>query len=172
MKLSDEQQTWVAYVMEKDEIVPSTEQTAELKRLAQAGKLTEEVVDKVMNDYTEPVASKVTLQGNFLKKYPYFADKTATQIERVVDKALSEYFRNHSKATLTAAPPRLIAATVRGRKLERKIVCPFADAGGFFYFMERRRCNDFDWLPFDDTVRYRAHNFVVLAVQSNKGENI
>jgi len=105
--LTDEQQTWVAYVMEKDEIVPSTEQTVELKRLAQTGKLTEEIVDKVMNDYTEPVASKVTLQGNFLKKYPYFADKTATQIERVVDKALSEYFRNHSKATpdRSTSPP-------------------------------------------------------------------
>lgn len=103
--LTDEQQTWVAYVMEKDEIVPSTEQTAELKRLAQTGKLTEEIVDKVMNDYTEPVASKVTLQGNFLKKYPYFADKTATQIERVVDKALSEYFKTHSKATGNRSTP-------------------------------------------------------------------
>ena len=97
VKLSEEQQTWVAYVMEKDEIVPSTEQTAELKRLAQKGDLTEELVDKVMNDYTEPVASKVTLQSNFLKKYKYFEDKTAAQIERIIDKALSEFFKNHSK---------------------------------------------------------------------------
>ena len=95
MQLNGEQQTWVAYIMEKDEIVPTTEQTAELKRLAKSGELTEEKVEVIMNEF-EVVAEQVTLKANILKKYEYFADKTPKQIEAVIDKALEEYFRQHS----------------------------------------------------------------------------
>lgn len=96
VQLSEEQQTWVAYVMEKDEIAPSTEQATELKKLAQEKNLTEELVDKVMNSYVEPVADKLTLKGSFLKRYPYFSDKTPKQIENIIDQALTEYFKLHS----------------------------------------------------------------------------
>ena len=107
VQLNEEQQLWVAYNMEKYTRSPTTEQTAELKKLAKANKLTDGLVEKIMQTDYEAVADKVTLNKGFLQKFPYFQNKTPLQIEKILTQALTEFFKNHSKATpaRSTAPP-------------------------------------------------------------------
>ena len=84
--LTEKEQTYLAFVMERDEAAPSLDQAKRMKQISAEGKLTEEVMDVIMRE-EKPLERKVTLRDDRLKRF-FPKNYTPQQIEDVIMKLL------------------------------------------------------------------------------------
>lgn len=89
--LTEKEQTYLAYVMERDEVSPTTSQAQRLKQLSAEGKLQEATIDVIMRE-EKPFEVKVVLKQDRLKKY-FPHDFTPQQMENVIIKLLEGWHR-------------------------------------------------------------------------------
>ena len=93
--LTEKEQTYLAYIMERDEASPSIDQAKRLKKLSAEGSLTESVMDLIMRE-EKPFEIKVTLKQDKLKKY-FPRDYTPQKMEEVIIKLLEEWNRKRQR---------------------------------------------------------------------------
>lgn len=93
--LTEKEQTYLAYIMERDEASPSIDQAKRLKKLSAEGSLTESVMDFIMRE-EKPFEIKVTLKQDKLKKY-FPRDYTPQKMEEVIIKLLEEWNRKRQR---------------------------------------------------------------------------
>ena len=84
--LAEKEQTYLALVMERDEVSPSVGQAKKLKEMSIEGKLDDNVTDLIMREEKQ-LERKVTLDGNWVKRrFPQ--SMTPQQIVERINKAL------------------------------------------------------------------------------------
>ena len=84
--LADKEQTYLALVMERDEVSPSVGQAKRMKELSAEGKLEDNIIDLVMRE-EKPLERKVTLDGKWVqRRFP--RHMTPQQIKERINKAL------------------------------------------------------------------------------------
>ena len=84
--LSEKEQTYLALVMERDEVSPSVGQAKRMKELSTEGKLEENIIDLLMRE-EKPLEHKITLDGKWVqKRFP--KNMTPQQIMDRINKAL------------------------------------------------------------------------------------
>ena len=93
--LTEKEQTYLAYIMERDEASPSIDQAKRLKKLSAEGSLTESAMDFIMRE-EKPFEIKVTLKQDKLKKY-FPRDYTPQKMEEVIIKLLEEWNRKRQR---------------------------------------------------------------------------
>ena len=93
--LTEKEQTYLALVMERDEVSPSIDQAKRLKQISAEGKLTEEVMDLIMRE-EKPSERKVTLGYDKLEKY-FPKDYTPQQMENVILRLLDNWRRRQKE---------------------------------------------------------------------------
>ncbi len=93
--LTEKEQTYLAYIMERDEASPSIDQAKRLKKLSAEGSLTESAMDLIMRE-EKPFEIKVTLKQDKLKKY-FPRDYTPQKMEEVIIKLLEEWNRKRQR---------------------------------------------------------------------------
>ena len=93
--LSEKEQTYLAFVMERDEAAPSLDQAKRMKQISAEGKLTEEVMDVIMRE-EKPLERKVTLRDDRLKRF-FPKNYTPQQIEDVIMKLLEGWYRRRQQ---------------------------------------------------------------------------
>lgn len=93
--LTEKEQTYLAYIMERDEASPSIDQAKRLKKLSAEGSLTESAMDLIMRE-EKPFEIKVTLKQDKLKKY-FPKDYTPQKMEEVIIKLLEEWNRKRQR---------------------------------------------------------------------------
>ena len=87
--LSEKEQTYLAFIMECEEVSPSLDQAKRMKELSAESKLTEEVMEDIMRE-ERPVERKITIRNNRLEKY-FPQSYTTQQIEDVIIKLLENW---------------------------------------------------------------------------------
>ena len=65
--LADKEQTYLALVMERDEVSPSVGQAKRMKELSAEGKLEDNIIDLLMRE-EKPLEHKITLDGKWVQK--------------------------------------------------------------------------------------------------------
>lgn len=93
--LSEKEQTYLAFVMERDEAAPSLDQAKRMKQISAEGKLTEEVMDVIMRE-DKPLERKVTIRDDRLKRF-FPKSYTPQQIEDVIMKLLEGWYRRRQQ---------------------------------------------------------------------------
>lgn len=93
--LAENEQSYLAMVMERDETVPSIKQAQRLKQFSSEGKLDEAVIDAIMTE-EKPLEYKVTLKQDKLKKY-FPSTYTPQQMEEVIIKLLEGWHRKRTQ---------------------------------------------------------------------------
>lgn len=93
--LTEKEQTYLVYVMERDEVSPSMNQAQRLKQFSGEGRLQEENIDIIMSD-EKPFEVKVVLKHDRLKKY-FPNDFTPQQMENVIIKLLESWHRKRQQ---------------------------------------------------------------------------
>ncbi len=93
--LTEKEQTYLAYIIERDEASPSIDQAKRLKKLSAEGSLTESAMDLIMRE-EKPFEIKVTLKQDKLKKY-FPKDYTPQKMEEVIIKLLEEWNRKRQR---------------------------------------------------------------------------
>lgn len=93
--LSEKEQTYLAFIMERDEISPSLDQAKRMKQISEQGKLTEEVMDAIMRE-DKPLERKITLRDDRLKRF-FPKNYTPQQIEDVIMKLLEGWYRRRQQ---------------------------------------------------------------------------
>lgn len=93
--LAENEQSYLAMVMERDETVPSIKQAQRLKQFSSEGKLDEAVIDAIMTE-EKPLEYKVTLKQDKLKKY-FPSTYTPQQMEEVIIKLLEGWYRKRTQ---------------------------------------------------------------------------
>ena len=93
--LSEKEQTYLAFVMERDEAAPSFDQAKRMKQISAEGKLTEEVMDVIMRE-EKPLERKVTLRDDRLKRF-FPKNYTPQQIEDVIMRLLESWHRKRQQ---------------------------------------------------------------------------
>ena len=84
--LTEKEQTYLALVMERDEVSPSVGQAKRMKELSAEGKLEDNIIDLVMRE-EKPLERKVTLDGKWVqRRFP--RHMTPQQIMDRINKAL------------------------------------------------------------------------------------
>ena len=84
--LADKEQTYLALVMERDEVSPSVGQAKRMKELSAEGKLEDNIIDLLMRE-EKPLEHKITLDGKWVqKRFP--KHMTPQQIKERINKAL------------------------------------------------------------------------------------
>lgn len=84
--LTEKEQTYLALVMERDEVSPSVGQAKRMKELSAGGKLEDNIIDLVMRE-EKPLERKVTLDGKWVqRRFP--RHMTPQQIMDRINKAL------------------------------------------------------------------------------------
>ena len=84
--LAEKEQTYLALVMERDEVSPSVGQAKRMKELSAEGKLEDNITDLVMRE-EKPLERKVTLDGKWVqRRFP--RHMTPQQIMDRINKAL------------------------------------------------------------------------------------
>ena len=84
--LADKEQTYLALVMERDEVSPSVGQAKKLKEMSAEGKLDDNVTDLIMRE-EKPLEHKITLDGKWVqRRFP--RHMTPQQIVERINKAL------------------------------------------------------------------------------------
>lgn len=93
--LTEKEQTYLAYIMERDEVSPSISQAKQLKELSADGLLTEGMMDRIMRE-EKTFEIKVTLKQDKLKKY-FPKDYTPQKMEEVIIKLLETWSRQRQR---------------------------------------------------------------------------
>lgn len=89
--LTEKEQTYLAYVMERDEASPSLKQAQRLKEFSAGGKLQESTIDAIMSE-EKPFEPKVVFKQDKLQKY-FPKSYTPQQMEDVILKLLDSWHR-------------------------------------------------------------------------------
>ena len=93
--LTEKEQTYLAFVMERDEAAPSLDQAKRMKQISEQGKLTEEVMDVIMRE-EKPLERRVTIRDDRLKRF-FPKSYTPQQIEDVIMKLLEGWYRRRQQ---------------------------------------------------------------------------
>ena len=94
-RLTEKEQTYLAFIMERDEAAPSLDQAKRMKQISAEGKLTEEVMDVIMRE-EKPLERKVTLRDDRLKRF-FPKNYTPQQIEDVIMRLLESWHRKRQQ---------------------------------------------------------------------------
>lgn len=93
--LPEAEQTYLQYVMERDEVSPSVDQAKRMKQISAEGKLSETVIDLIMRE-EKPLERKVTLRNDKLERY-FPKGYTPRQIEDIIIKLLEGWSRRRQQ---------------------------------------------------------------------------
>ena len=93
--LTEKEQTYLAYVMERDEASPSVKQAQRLKQFSEQGKLQEGAIDAIMSE-EKPFEMKVVFKQDRLTKY-FPKSYTPQQMEDVIIKLLEGWHRKRQQ---------------------------------------------------------------------------
>ena len=93
--LTEKEQTYLQFLMERDEVSPSVDQAQRLKQISAEGKLENNIIDLIMRE-EKPLERKVTLRNDRLQKYlpPSYTPK---QMEEVIIKLLEGWHRRRQQ---------------------------------------------------------------------------
>ena len=93
--LTEKEQTYLQFLMERDEVSPSVDQAQRLKQISVEGKLENNIIDHIMRE-EKPLERKVTLRNDRLQKY-FPANYTPKQMEEVIIKLLDGWHRRRQQ---------------------------------------------------------------------------
>ena len=93
--LAEKEQTYLQFLMERDEVSPSVDQAQRLKQISAEGKLENNIIDIIMRE-EKPLERKVTLRNDRLQKY-FPANYTPKQMEEVIIKLLEGWHRRRQQ---------------------------------------------------------------------------
>ena len=93
--LTEKEQTYLQFLMERDEVSPSVDQAQRLKQISAEGKLETNIIDLIMRE-ENPLERKVTLRNDRLQKY-FPASYTPKQMEEVIIKLLEGWHRRRQQ---------------------------------------------------------------------------
>ena len=93
--LTEKEQTYLQFLMERDEVSPSVDQAQRLKQISTEGKLETNIIDLIMRE-EKPLERKVTLRNDRLQKY-FPASYTPKQMEEVIVKLLEGWHRRRQQ---------------------------------------------------------------------------
>lgn len=93
--LTEKEQTYLQFLMERDEVSPSVDQAQRLKQISAEGKLENNIIDLIMRE-EKPLERKVTLRNDRLQKY-FSASYTPKQMEEVIIKLLEGWHRRRQQ---------------------------------------------------------------------------
>ena len=93
--LTEKEQTYLQFLMERDEVSPSVDQAQQLKQISVEGKLENNIIDHIMRE-EKPLERKVTLRNDRLQKY-FPANYTPKQMEEVIIKLLDGWHRRRQQ---------------------------------------------------------------------------
>ncbi len=93
--LTEKEQTYLQFLMERDEVSPSVDQAQRLKQISAEGKLENNIIDLIMRE-GKPLERKVTLRNDRLQKY-FPASYTPKQMEEVIIKLLEGWHRRRQQ---------------------------------------------------------------------------
>ena len=93
--LTEKEQTYLQFLMERDEVSPSVDQAQRLKQISVEGKLENNIIDLIMRE-EKPLERKVTLRNDRLQKY-FPASYTPKQMEEVIIKLLEGWHRRRQQ---------------------------------------------------------------------------
>ena len=93
--LTEKEQTYLQFLMERDEVSPSVDQAQRLKQISSWGKLENNIIDLIMRE-EKPLERKVTLRNDRLQKY-FPANYTPKQMEEVIIKLLEGWHRRRQQ---------------------------------------------------------------------------
>ena len=93
--LTEKEQTYLQFLMERDEVSPSVDQAQRLKQISAEGKLENNIVDLIMRE-EKPLERKVTLRNDRLQKY-FPPSYTPKQMEEVIIKLLEGWRRRRQQ---------------------------------------------------------------------------
>ena len=93
--LTEKEQTYLQFLMERDEVSPSVDQAQRLKQISAEGKLENNIIDLIMRE-EKPLERKVTLRNDRLQKY-FPASYTPKQMEEVIIKLLDGWHRRRQQ---------------------------------------------------------------------------
>ena len=93
--LTEKEQTYIQFLMERDEVSPSVDQAQRLKQISAEGKLENNIIDLIMRE-AKPLERKVTLRNDRLQKY-FPASYTPKQMEEVIVKLLEGWHRRRQQ---------------------------------------------------------------------------
>ena len=93
--LTEKEQTYLQFLMERDEVSPSVDQAQRLKQISAEGKLENNIIDLIMRE-EKPLERKVTIRNDRLQKY-FPASYTPKQMEDVIIKLLEQWQRKQQR---------------------------------------------------------------------------
>ena len=93
--LTEKEQTYLQFLMERDEVSPSVDQAQRLKQISAEGKLENNIIDLIMRE-EKPLERKVTLRNDRLQKY-FPPNYTPKQMEEVIVKLLEGWHRRRQQ---------------------------------------------------------------------------
>ena len=93
--LTEKEQTYLQFLMERDEVSPSVDQAQRLKQISAEGKLENNIIDLIMRE-EKALERKVTLRNDRLQKY-FPANYTPKQMEEVIIKLLEGWHRRRQQ---------------------------------------------------------------------------
>ena len=93
--LTEKEQTYLQFLMERDEVSPSVDQAQRLKQISAEGKLENNIIDLIMRE-EKPLERKVTLRNDRLQKY-FPPSYTPKQMEEVIIKLLDGWHRRRQQ---------------------------------------------------------------------------
>ena len=93
--LTEREQTYLQFLMERDEVSPSVDQAQRLKQISAEGKLENNIIDLIMRE-EKPLERKVTLRNDRLQKY-FPPSYTPKQMEEVIVKLLEGWHRRRQQ---------------------------------------------------------------------------
>lgn len=93
--LTEKEQTYLQFLMERDEVSPSVDQAQRLKQISAEGKLENNIIDLIMRE-EKPLERKVTLRNDRLQKY-FPPSYTPKQMEEVIIKLLDGWRRRRQQ---------------------------------------------------------------------------
>ena len=109
--LTEKEQTYLQFLMERDEVSPSVNQAQRLKQISAEGKLENNIIDLIMRE-EKPLERKVTIRSDRLQRY-FPASYTPKQMEEVILKLLGGW-----------RPQTAAGASKMRRKQMRRMNCP------------------------------------------------
>lgn len=93
--LTEKEQTYLQFLMERDEVSPFVDQAQRLKQISAEGKLENNIIDLIMRE-EKPLEWKVTLRNDRLQKY-FPPSYTPKQMEEVIIKLLEGWRRRRQQ---------------------------------------------------------------------------
>ncbi len=93
--LTEKEQTYLQFLMERDEVSPSVDQAQRLKQISAEGKLENNIIDLIMWE-EKPLERKVTIRNDRLQKY-FPTNYTPKQMEEVILKLLEGWHRRRQQ---------------------------------------------------------------------------